>query len=324
MGAMRRKTLTGNSGSAAASRPGRPNGTSCHDPSFREPWGRRLRRIVLGIAYALKPQRIALLPRLWRMTLAYYLSPKAVRDELPAWPEYITEWGLAGISDDLSVPALLRNYKRGLFPVCHIGPMKWWCPSVRAVQDPQIAHVGRHVRKLIRRHNFTVTMDTDFAAVMEACAQPRPGKTPLTWITPKIMRAFYDAYKAGYAHSVEVWDAQGRLVGGLFGLAIGQVYFGESKFCRAPHASKVAVAYLHRHLAAWGYRLYDAKWMTPHLAETGFMPMPRDDFLSLLPWYTSERGDVGRWAVDPNLDPADWSKGWDAAPNPPGAAPKAA
>lgn len=329
MGALRPERLPRDLGSAAATGPSSPNERSFHEPTheppFREPWSRYLRRLVLGAAYALQPQRIALLPRLWWMTFAYYLSPGDVRDHLPARPTYYTNWGLAGISDDLGVPALLHNYAQGLFPVCHIGPMKWWCPSLRAVQDPRNARVGRTVRRLIRRHSFTVTMDTDFVGVMEACAQPRPGKTPLTWITPKVMRAFYAAYRAGYAHSVEVWDRHGRLVGGLFGLAIGQVYFGESKFSRSSHASKVAVAYLHRHLAAWGYRLYDAKWMTPHLAETGFVAMPRDDFLSLLPWYTSEEGHVGRWSVDPALDPADWSKGWDvASPTPPGAAPHAA
>lgn len=274
-------------------------------PRFRETWNQYLRRLTLGCAYALKPRRLALLPQIWRMTLVYYLSPKSVRDQLPELPTYYTEWGLAGISDDLSVPALLNNYSRGLFPVCHVGPMKWWCPASRAVQDPAHAHVGRRVRRLIRRHEFTVTMDTDFAGVMEACARPRTGKTPLTWITPKVMRAFYAAHKAGYAHSVEVWDRDGKLVGGLFGLAIGEVYFGESKFCRTRDASKVAVAYLQRHLAAWGYRLYDAKWMTPHLADTGFTSMPREDFLSLLPWYALEPGHVGRWAIDPDLDPAD-------------------
>lgn len=289
-------------------------GTARRDetPRFRESWSQYLRRLVLGTAYALKPQRIALLPQIWRMTLIYYLSPKPARDRLPEFPTYYTDWGLAGISDDLSVPALLANYSRGLFPVCHLGPMKWWCPAFRAVQDPALAHVGRTVRRLIRRHGFTVTMDTDFAGVMEACARPRDGKTPLTWITPKVMRAFYAAHRAGYAHSVEVWDRDGNLVGGLFGLGIGQVYFGESKFCRTSHASKVAVAYLQRHLAAWGYKLYDAKWMTPHLAEMGFHPMPRDDFLSLLPWYATEPGHVGRWTVDPDLDPADWGKGEDA------------
>lgn len=293
---------------AAASSPGKGM------PQFAETWGQYLRRLVLGVAYALKPRRLSLLPQIWWLTLAYYLSPKSVRDQLPDLPDNANDWGLVGISDDLSVPSLLRNYERGLFPVCHIGPMKWWCPASRAVQDPALARVGRKARRLIRRNAYTVTMDTDFAGVMEACAQPRPGRPPLTWITPRVMRAFYAAYRAGHAHSVEVWDKHGKLVGGLFGIAIGQVYFGESKFSRARDASKVAVAYLQRHLAAWGYRLYDAKWMTRHLSEMGFVSMPRDDFLSLLPWYTSEAGPSGRWRIDPKLDPLVWTDGEDEAP----------
>lgn len=95
-------------------------------------------------------------------------------------------------------------------------------------------------------------MDKDFASVMEACARSREGKVPLTWITPQIMRAFWRAHKAGFAHSVEVWDEDGKLVGGLYGLAIGKVYFGESKFSRTRDALKVATAYFHRHLADWG------------------------------------------------------------------------
>jgi len=122
----------------------------------------------------------------------------------------------------LSVDALLANYRRGYFPVCHIGAMKWWCPEERAVIDPSRTHVGRNLRRLLRQGKFTITMDQDFAGVIAAHAVPRSSKTPLTWITPRVMRAYYDAHKAGYAHSVEVWDEEGRLVGGLYGLAIGK------------------------------------------------------------------------------------------------------
>jgi leucyl/phenylalanyl-tRNA---protein transferase len=286
------------------------------EPRFHETWTERLRRWGLGVLYALKPSRIALLPRIWLMTLVYYLTPRPERDWLPAFPRFYSERGLVGISEDLSVPSLIENYARGFFPVCHIGPMKWWCPEERAVLDPAETHVSHNVRRLLRKHKFTVTMDQDFAGVMEACARPRDGKVPLTWITPQIMRAFWQAHKAGYAHSVEVWDEDGKLVGGLYGLAIGKVYFGESKFSRVRDASKVGTAYLHRHLAAWGYRLCDAKWMTPHLETFGFYPMPRDQFLSLLPWYMEGAAPVGHWRIDPSLDPADWPREPDDGPAP--------
>ena len=278
------------------------------EPRFQETLTQRLRRWVLGAFYALKPSRIALLPRIWLMTIVYYLTPRPQRDWLPAFPRYYSDRGLVGISDDLSVRALVENYARGLFPVCHIGPIKWWCPEERAVLDPAETHISHNTRRTLRRHDYTITMDKDFAGVMEACARPRDGKVPLTWITPQIMRAYWRAHEAGYAHSVEVWDEQGNLVGGLYGLTIGKVYFGESKFSRVRDASKIATAYLHRHLAAWGYRLCDAKWMTPHLETLGFYPMPRDQFLSLLPWYLEEPTPAGRWEIDPTLDPTDWPK----------------
>ncbi|MGH6736447.1 MAG: leucyl/phenylalanyl-tRNA--protein transferase [Methyloceanibacter sp.] len=264
-----------------------------------------LRRVVLGSIYVLMPERIGLLPRILMLSIASMLAPESERNRLPEHPSYYSKRGLVGISDDLSVPALVANYSRGFFPVCHLGPMKWWCPEDRAVIDPAETHASKNLRRLIRQHRFTVTMDHDFAGVMQACAAPRPGKVPLTWITPRVMRAYWDAYEAGYAHSVEVWDEAGRLVGGLYGLAIGKVFFGESQFSAVEHASKIALVALHRHLAAWGYHLRDGKWMTPHLASFGFKPMPRDAFQALVAAHVGEPGNVGRWAVDPALDLAD-------------------
>lgn len=289
----------------ADANPVRPSGAA---PQFHETWPQYLRRLVLGVLYALRPSRISILPRLWLMTITYYLTPRSERDKLPAVPRFYSERGLIGISNDLSVRALVDNYSRGFFPVCHIGPMKWWCPEERSVIDPAEAHVSRKVRRLLRQHKYTITMDTAFASVMEACARPREGKVPLTWITPQIMRAYWKAYKAGYAHSVEVWDKDGALVGGLYGLTIGKVYFGESQFCAVRDVSKIANAVLNRHLAEWGYRLHDSKWMTPHLATLGFWSMERETFRSLIQWYVEEPGEPGQWTIDPNLDFSDWPK----------------
>ena len=138
-------------------------------------------------------------------------------------------------------------------------------------------------------------MDQDFAGVIEACAAPRPGKTPLTWITPRVMRAYWEAHKAGYAHSVEVWDEEGRLVGGLYGLAIGKVFFGESQFSAVEHASKVALVALHRQLAAWGYHLRDGKWMTPHLASFGFRRCRARSSRRCSIGMSMSRRRIGRW-----------------------------
>ena len=276
-------------------------------PQFRESPSQRLRRWVLGSAYALAPRRILLLPRLIQLSGSHLFAPKAEGEKLPDHPVYYGERGLVGISNDLSVNALLANYKRGYFPVCHVGSMKWWCPEERAVIDPADTHVSKNLRRLLRQGKFRVTIDEDFAGVIEACAAPRPGKVPLTWITPRIMEAYWNAHKAGYAHSVEVWDADGRLVGGLYGLAIGKVFFGESQFSAVEHASKVALVALHRHLAAWGYHVRDGKWMTPHLASFGFEAMKREQYQALLSQHVNAPGRVGRWSVDPSLDLADWT-----------------
>jgi leucyl/phenylalanyl-tRNA--protein transferase len=278
-------------------------------PQFRETLSQRLRRWVLGSANALMPSRIALLPRLVQLSIAHVLAPEAERDRLPDPPIYYSERGLIGLSDDLSVPALIANYSRGYFPVCHLGAMKWWCPEERAVIDPAATHLSKNVRRLMRQKRFTVTFDRYFAGVVEACSRPRPGKTPLTWITPRIMDAFVAAHEAGYAHSVEVWDKTGKLVGGLYGLSIGKVWFGESQFSTVNHASKIATVALHQKLAAWDMHVRDGKWMTPHLASFGFKAMPRPVFQALVRLYVSLPGHVGSWSADARLDRGERQQG---------------
>ncbi len=285
------------------------------DPEFREPVTQRLRRWVLGCAYAVMPPRIGLVPKLLMLSLAHLFAPEAEREKLPEQPSYYSKRGLVGISNDLSVPALLANYRRGYFPVCHVGAMKWWSPEERAVIDPAKTHIGKNLRRLLRQGKFRVTIDEDFAGVIEACAAPRPGKVPLTWITPRVMRAYWAAHEAGYAQSVEVWDEKGELIGGLYGVAIGKAFFGESQFSVAEHASKIAVVALHRHLVAWGFKLRDGKCMTPHLASFGFKDIPRDEFRALLDEYASGPGRPGYWSVDPSLDLAAPPETWRAAPD---------
>jgi leucyl/phenylalanyl-tRNA--protein transferase len=151
-----------------------------------------------------------------------------------------------------------------------------------------------------------VTFDQEFDEVMRKCAEPRPGKTPLTWITPRIMEAYWALHRAGYAHSIEVWDADGRLAGGLYGVAIGDVFVGESQFAKINHASKVGMAYLHCHLAHWGYALRDAKFMTAHLASLGFRGIPRATFQEMLRTHAWSPRPAGSWAVDAELDVAGW------------------
>lgn len=275
-------------------------------PDFREALGSRLRRWFFGALYAVMPKRAKLLPRLTILTLAHLVAPEGVRDQLPTMPTYYGERGLVGLSDDLSVNAILANYRRGLFPVCHIGPMKWWSPAERAICAPEDTHVSKNLVRLMRQDKFRVTFDRDFAGVMRACSEPRDGRAPLTWITPRIMRAYWALHEAGYAHSVEVWDPDGKLVGGLYGVAIGDVFFGESQFSHVEHTSKIAVAVLHRHLAHWGYAVRDGKWMTPHLTSLGFTTVDRATFHDLLKRHTAVDRPPSRWQVDPTLEVAGW------------------
>lgn len=174
---------------------------------------------------------------------------------------------------------------------------------------PKNTHVSKNVRRLLRQGKFRVTFDQDFPRVIEACARPRSGKTPLTWITPRIMKAFWALHKAGYAHSVEVWDGSDQLVGGLYGLAIGDVFFGESQFATAEHASKVAITVLHCHLAEWGFELRDAKYISPHLTTLGFRNISRKTFQALLQRHASTEGRVGPWSVDDTIDVPRWKLG---------------
>jgi len=281
------------------------SGSGEHAPQFRESAAATLRRLLLGFLYPLRASRLAVLPAMLGMTLEFLLSPAAAASRFDE-PQYHCWQGLVGVSDDLSAEAILARYRQGLFPFCHIGPMKWWSPATRAVLRPQETHVEKNIRRLIRKGKYRVTFDSDFAAVMQACGEPRPGKTPLTWITPTIMRAFWVLHRQGHAHSVEVWDDMGRLVGGLYGLAVGNVFFGESQFARARDASKIAVATLHYHLAHWGFALRDAKWPTRHLTSLGFHTITRDELARVLAVEATKLGRVGRWSVDQSLDVSSW------------------
>jgi leucyl/phenylalanyl-tRNA--protein transferase len=274
-------------------------------PQFRERASATLRRLLLGMLYPLRFSRVRILPLVIWLTAEFMLDPGFATRRFDD-PRYRGWQGLVGVSQDLSAQTILDNYGRGMFPFCHVGPMKWWCPAERAVLNPQETHVEKNVRRLIRQGKYRVTFDTDFAGVMRACAEPRSGKTPLTWITPKIMRAFWALHRQGHAHSVEVWDAEGRLVGGLYGLAVGDVFFGESQFSRTRDASKIAVVTLHCHLAHWGFALRDAKWPTEHLASLGFRTIGREEFLEALEEHAWTPGRVGRWTVDQSLDVAAW------------------
>lgn len=181
---------------------------------------------------------------------------------------------------DLRVETLVEAYRHGIFPwPADDGPVWWWSPDPRAVIAAGRLHVSRSLRRTLRRGGLRCTSDVAFAEVVSACAQ-RPGEG--TWITAEMRSAYVRLHDHGRAHSVEVWDGAGGLVGGLYGVAVGRLFCGESMFHRADDASKVAMVATMRILEHGGFLLFDVQMPTPHLASMGATTIPRDLFLDLL------------------------------------------
>jgi leucyl/phenylalanyl-tRNA---protein transferase len=186
--------------------------------------------------------------------------------------------GLLAAGADLSVDRLLDAYKHGIFPWFNEGePLLWWCPDPRMVLEPRELHVSKSLRKRIRAKAFDIRVDTDFVAVMSACGQIRQDAEG-TWISPEMIDAYTELHRRGFAHSVEAW-ADGELAGGLYGVAIGRMFFGESMFARRPDASKVALAHLAHQLDAWGFEMIDCQMSTAHLASLGAREIARHEFI---------------------------------------------
>jgi leucyl/phenylalanyl-tRNA--protein transferase len=202
--------------------------------------------------------------------------------------------GLLAAGGDLSPERLTRAYRRGIFPWFNAGdPILWWSPDPRTVLLPNQIRLSRSLRKRLRRRELGVTMDRDFASVIRACAAPR-GPEGGTWILPEMTAAYEALHHLGLAHSVEVWEGA-DLVGGLYGVAIGRVFFGESMFSRAADASKVALVHLCQRLAEWGFGLIDCQMRTEHLVRLGAVELPRQQFLTWLDRYCPLSGRVGTW-----------------------------
>ncbi len=217
--------------------------------------------------------------------------------------------GLLAAGGDLSVTRLLNAYRHGIFPWYEEGqPILWWSPDPRAILYPQDLHITRSLRKTLRNRPYSVRFDSCFTAVMRACAAPRNDQHG-TWITPDMLNAYAALHEAGHAHSVEVFDVDGRLAGGLYGVAIGQVFFGESMFSRMRDGSKIALVWLACHLAHWGYRVIDCQQATGHMMSMGAQCVPRERFAAMLDRYCAQPGHSAPWAVDPELDVPAWRPG---------------
>ncbi|KAF0100651.1 MAG: leucyl/phenylalanyl-tRNA--protein transferase [bacterium] len=209
--------------------------------------------------------------------------------------------GLLAAGGDLSVPRLLDAYRRGIFPWFNAGePILWWSPDPRMVLFPDEFKVSRSLKKRLARADYEVRVDTAFARVMGECAAPRAGAGG-TWVSPAMIAAYCALHEAGHAHSVETWmhgENGPELAGGLYGVAIGRVFYGESMFSRRSDASKIALAQLVRFLAARGFGVIDCQMNTAHLASLGAREIPRRDFAALLDRLTGEPGVPGKWTLE--------------------------
>ena len=266
---------------------------------FRESLADKAERLLLGLAWSLVPSRIGGLPHLWRLCFDELLAPDYALPD----PERALENppGLAGIVHDLTLPSLLAAYRRGLYPWAHIAPLKWWSPPQRSVLLFKDAHISNNLRRLMRQDRYTVTFDRDFEAVIAGCAGRREGRWHLTWITPRIMRVYAEAFDAGHAHSFEVWNGAGKLVGGGYGIASGASFSSESQFALESNASRIGMTVLNWHLAHWGFRFNDGKLTGPLWQTMGFREIPRRDFLARLAETVRLPAKIGRWQVETDL-----------------------
>lgn len=208
--------------------------------------------------------------------------------------------GLLAAGGDLSIPRLLAAYRRGIFPWFNPGePILWWSPDPRMVLFPAEFKVSRSLKKRLVRADYEVRADTAFARVMGECAAPREGVGG-TWISPRMIEAYSALHEAGHAHSFETWiegENGPELAGGLYGVAIGRAFYGESMFARQTDASKIALAHLVRFLASRDFGVIDCQMNTPHLASLGAREIPRAQFAALLDRLTGEPGVAGKWSL---------------------------
>lgn len=203
--------------------------------------------------------------------------------------------GLLAAGGDLSPERLLAAYRRGIFPWYSAGePILWWSPDPRMVLFPDALKISRSLAKTLRNADYEVRFDTAFDEVTTACAAaPRRGQ-PGTWITPEMRAAYRRLFDLGHAHSVETWIG-GALAGGLYGVAIGRAFYGESMFARSRDASKIALAHLCSRLQARGFGIIDCQMETAHLASLGARPIPRREFVARLESLVPEGDPPGRW-----------------------------
>jgi leucyl/phenylalanyl-tRNA--protein transferase len=208
--------------------------------------------------------------------------------------------GLLAVGGDLQPARLIEAYRRGIFPWYEERqPILWWSPDPRMVLYPGKLHVSRSLARLLRQERYKVSFDTDFHAVISRCAAHRHGQEG-TWITPAMQMAYERLHHLGYAHSVEVWEHD-TLIGGLYGIAIGRLFFGESMFSTRSNASKVGFVHLVRQLQEWNFHLVDCQLQSRHLQSLGAEPISRRAFQQALDKHLDQSGPPSPWQAGGQL-----------------------
>jgi leucyl/phenylalanyl-tRNA--protein transferase len=265
----------------------------------------RLIRYFFASVYAVQPKRIAALPPLTYRLIKFLLTPKAKRS-LPAndaWlpgPECVV-----GFVHDTSPSGIMEGLREGMHISGHAMPLKWLAPRERSILLPRELHIEKRLARQLRQEKFKVSMDRDPMGVLNACAAPRPGRPPLTWLTPKMKAVQMDLFDAGIMHSLEVRDEDGALVGGLFGYAVDDLFMAESLFHTASNAGKVAMVALIAQLAEWDFTAADCDYLTAFQKGRGFKNVSRGALSSML---TRERkGPLGLWNFNSDFDLGRWN-----------------
>lgn len=270
------------------------------DRKFAEQPRFTMQRWILGTLYALQPVRIRDLPH-----LLYY----SVRDMLrggtrvpdPARTEARPDT-FAGICRDISPETMLAAARLGFFPWCHFGPLKWWTRKKRMVLFFGEHKLEKRCLREMKKNAYRVTFDTAFCDVVRECAAPRSYNWhTLTWITPTIRRLYADLHRLGHAHSFEIWNESGALVGGGFGISIGRIFISDSLFSRERDVSKMVSSALYFHLAKWGYVLCDGRDYTSMQDAMGYREIPRAEHEELLAQYAQSDSRPAPWVAEADL-----------------------
>jgi len=257
-----------------------------------------IRKIIHGL-YRLKIRHRLGYCRIWCQSRLFPPPPKGRFP--PVWMAAKRPWGLLAIGGALTENTLLEAYSQGIYPMYDKPPVKWFSCNPRTVLFLGKTKMEKKLRPLIRSGRFKVTFDTAFEEVVRGCSNRK-----WTWLIPERINIAIALHKRGQAHSVEVWNRDGELVGGLFGLGLGRIFLTESAFHRESNVGKLAYAYLNCHLQHWGYELQDAQAYSKHLERMGFEEIPRKEYARLLPRLVSAEKRLGKWIVDERLNVGEW------------------